>query len=232
MKLTIHHFESVDSTNDVCKQLSLEGATEGAIVIANSQTNGRGRRGNCWSSQVGNLYTSLLLTPSIHKNAPPISSYAQLSFLAGLAILKALESFNIENINLKWPNDGIHDCKKLFGILIECVDDGVVIGIGLNINHSPEVSQPTTCLKEIVPAEYDVDVVFHAILKQFWNFYRLWLNEGFETIRVNYLRYALGLNTEIAIDGKTGIFTGISNECALILKDDKGIEHEIVTMYS
>ncbi|MES2252937.1 MAG: biotin--[acetyl-CoA-carboxylase] ligase [Pseudomonadota bacterium] len=231
MKLAIHHFESVVSTNEVCKHYINEGAGEGAIILADLQTGGKGRHGRTWVSPVGNLYTSILLTPSVHDNAPLVKSYAQLAFMAGLGVIKGLESLGATGIQLKWPNDGLVNGHKLFGILVECVDDAVVVGIGININQAPEgVDQKTTSLKELLGSELDVTDVFHAVLKSFWQTYRQWIAEGFDAIRSECLTHAVGFNTEITLDNTTGIFTGISEDGALLLTKTDGTVHAVVTV--
>eukprot|EP01035_Chromulina_nebulosa_P018435 gene18435-24141_t len=230
MKLAIHHFESVDSTNQLCKHYSHEGSGEGTVVIANTQTAGKGRQGRIWVSEIGNLYTSILLTPGVHDNPPPIKSYGQLAFMTGLGVLKGLQSLGIQNVQLKWPNDGLYDGKKLFGILIECIDDAVIVGIGINVNHAPETSQPTVCVKDILGSELDIADVFHAILKFFWQIYREWLKGDFSFIRSEYLTYALGFNTKMTLNDKEGIFTGISDDGCLLLTETDGIIHKIIAL--
>ena len=231
MKLAVHHFESVVSTNELCKHYINEGAGEGAIILADMQTGGKARQGRTWVSPVGNLYTSILLTPSVHDDAPPVKAYAQLAFMAGLAVIKGLESLGVVGVQLKWPNDGLINGQKLFGILVECVDDAVVVGIGVNVNSSPDgVGQATTSLKALRGSELDVAEVFHEILKSFWQVYRQWIAEGFDTIRSECLIRALGLNTEMTFGDKTGVFTGISDDGALLLATTDGTVHAIVTL--
>ena len=231
MKLAIHHFESVVSTNDLCKHYINEGAGEGAIILADMQTGGKGRHGRVWASPVGNLYTSILLTPSVYDDALPIKAYAQLAFMTGLGVIKGLESLGASGVQLKWPNDGLVNGQKLFGILVECVDDAVIVGIGVNVNHAPEdVGQATTSLKVLLGSELDVADVFHAVLRSFWQVYRQWISEGFDAIRSECMTHALGLNTEMTFEDKTGVFTSISDDGALLLTATDGTVHAIVTV--
>ncbi len=231
MKLAIHHFESVVSTNDLCMHYLNEGAGEGAVILADMQTAGKGRHGRVWASPVGNLYTSILLTPSVHDNPPPVKAYAQIAFMTGLGVLKGLETLGVTGVQLKWPNDGMANGQKLFGILVECVDDAVVVGIGVNVNHALEgVGQETTSLTALLGKELDVADVFHAVLKSFWQVYRQWIAEGFDSIRTECLSCARGLNSEMTLGDKTGVFTGISNDGALLLTTADGTVHAIVTV--
>lgn len=231
MKLAIHHFESVVSTNDLCKHYLNEGAGEGAVILADMQTAGKGRHGRVWESPAGNLYTSILLTPSVHDNPPPVKNYAQIAFMTGLGVVNGLETLGVTGVQLKWPNDGLINGQKLFGILVECEDDAVIVGIGVNVNHAPEgVGQETISLAAHLGKELDVADVFHAVLKSFWQVYRQWIAEGFDVIRFECLERTRGLNSEITHGDKTGVFTGISDDGALLLTEKDGTVHAIVTV--
>ncbi len=235
MKLAIHHFESVDSTNVLCEHYIREGAGEGLVILADTQLAAKGRQGKQWVAPLGNLYTSLVLTPAIHDNPPAVKDYAQLAFMTAVGVRNGLVSMGIDGIALKWPNDGLVDGKKLFGILIECFDDAVIVGIGVNVNTIPEgVDQLTTGIKTLMNPDNNTDVdvtaVFHAVLKSFWQVYRSWLTHGFEPIKTEWLSHAYGLNTCMTMGGHSGIFTSISDEGALLLTTGDGVVHSIVTV--
>ncbi|MDP3371747.1 MAG: biotin--[acetyl-CoA-carboxylase] ligase [Candidatus Paracaedibacteraceae bacterium] len=228
MKLAIHHFETLSSTNDLCIHYANEGADEGTIIIADTQTKGKGRQGRIWEAPIGNLYTSLFITPQLHENPPLVKMYGQLALITGLSIIKALETLNVKNIQLKWPNDGIVGTKKIFGVLIECVDDDVVVGIGVNVNNAPSLSdRETTSLKELFGKEYDITEVFHAVLKSFWQTYRQWLTEGFASLQKECSKHLLGLEKTITINNLTGVFKGITDTGALLLMTPDDITHTI-----
>lgn len=127
----------VDSTNERVKELLKEGAPEGLVVIADSQTSGKGRMGRSWVSPPGlGIYLSVLLTPTLSPRQFP-----SLTLLAGVAAVTAINEFSHTPAMLKWPNDILLKGKKLCGILCELLPlenqrSGVVVGIGININHS------------------------------------------------------------------------------------------------
>ncbi len=237
MKLAIHHFELVDSTNVLCEHYIREGAGEGAVILADIQTAAKGRQGKQWVAPLGNLYTSLVLTPAIHDNSPAVKDYAQLAFMTAVGVRNGLVSMGVEGIQLKWPNDGLVDGKKLFGILIECVDDAVIVGIGINVNVIPlGIDQSITCIKTLMSgetgsdADVDVTAVFHALLKSFWQIYRSWIADGFGAIKNEWQSHAYGLNTQMTMGDRSGVFTGISDEGALLLTTEDGTIHSIVTV--
>lgn len=125
---------SAGSTQDVLKAWALDGAAEGAVVLAERQEKGRGRRGRSWMSAPGSSLTfSVLLRPSL-----PLSALPLLPLAAGLALREATGVGG-----LKWPNDLLSpDGRKLAGVLLEAQVSGeevayVILGIGLNV-HRPE----------------------------------------------------------------------------------------------
>ena len=135
----VHRFDAVPSTNDAAKALALEGAPHGTVVVAGEQTRGRGTKGRTWHSPAGlGLYASFILRGSSAGDAPAFPHLIPLA--AGLAASDAiLETSGVET-RLKWPNDILHDGKKLGGVLSEGASGSpgggfVIVGIGLNVGH-------------------------------------------------------------------------------------------------
>ena len=129
-KLEAH--DTLPSTNDRVRELAGELATAFTVVIAETQTAGRGRSGKRWESPRGmGLWISFLL------RLDPGSSPALAPVLVGLAAAAAIESLCPElRPQIKWPNDLLVDGRKLAGILCEGVgSDAVVVGVGINISH-------------------------------------------------------------------------------------------------
>lgn len=135
---------SVGSTNDELRKLAEAGTQEGLIVLAEKQTEGRGRRGAAWFSPPGeSLAFSVLLRPD-----EPKALWPRLALATGLAVAGALEE-HLPLVGIKWPNDVWVHGKKIAGILVEAGKDFVVVGIGLNVNSlsfPAEVSDTATSL--------------------------------------------------------------------------------------
>ena len=132
-------YEEVGSTNDVLRKLVSEGAvSDGAVVVSDSQTEGRGRLGRRWVSPAGrSLYLSALFCPEV---SPQESSV--FTFLASCALVEVFSRYGIRT-TIKWPNDILVGGRKISGVLTELgTSDGVVdylvIGIGVNLNLSEE----------------------------------------------------------------------------------------------
>jgi BirA family biotin operon repressor/biotin-[acetyl-CoA-carboxylase] ligase len=133
---SIYHYFQVKSTNDVAHQLAQKGVAEGALVLAEKQTQGRGRLGRSWFSEKGlGIYFSMILRPTLKPRYASI-----LNLAAAVAVSKAIESSCGLTTDIKWPNDVLINHKKCGGILTEMSGDidqikYIVIGIGINVNH-------------------------------------------------------------------------------------------------
>src|SRR3990167_6680951 len=159
MTIKIHRFGELDSTSSEAIRMARAGEPEGAVIVADRQTAGRGREGRRWESPAGkNLYVSFLLRPTVTaKDAHEIRGE-----IARVVkdLLKEKGEFAI-----KPPNDILLDGKKVAGILCEMSSQGekagwVVVGIGLNVNagpedFSPEVRETATSLKVAFGTEFD-----------------------------------------------------------------------------
>jgi BirA family biotin operon repressor/biotin-[acetyl-CoA-carboxylase] ligase len=130
----LYLFGEVESTNKVLRHLARSGAAEGTVVIAEAQSDGRGRLGQPWFSPAGvNLYVSALFRPAIKPREAPV-----FSFIASLAVADAIKELG-PSPGIKWPNDVLLDRKKVAGSLMECAVRGeevefLVLGVGVNLN--------------------------------------------------------------------------------------------------
>lgn len=142
---------SVPSTNDELWQRLSGGKTTAAVCLSETQTAGRGRRGDHWHSpSTGNLYLSIFWP------FPAETAKNGLSIAIGISIIQALKSVGINDLQLKWPNDILHKRQKLAGILVESrfgKQQNTVIGIGLNFKLptaiQQQIKQPTTSLQQL-----------------------------------------------------------------------------------
>lgn len=161
----------VASTSDVAREAGRGGAPDGTVVVARSQSAGRGRRGRVWESPPsGGLYVSVLLRP------PRLdASYAAaLQLAAGVALAEALAPFLPRRPELLWPNDLLGDGGKLAGVLVESESSGgdpdfLVCGIGVNVNQatgdfSSTVARIATSVRMLRGAPVDVTEIAAALL--------------------------------------------------------------------
>ena len=225
----LRQLEEIDSTNEEARRLASTGMQGPLWIVADRQTKGRGRRGREWHSLAGNLYATLLLNP-----ASRIAQCAQLSFVAALAAADLVaQCAPLANVNLKWPNDVLLDGRKIAGILLETsgkdagAPDWLAIGFGVNLVSYPLNAEfPATSLRTVnvdPPAPKDGLTRLAALWVE-W--YRVWENSGFVPIREAWLARAAGLGQRIRArlpdEEATGVFEGIDETGALILREQSG----------
>lgn len=129
--LSVELLGEVSSTNTLIKELAAQGAAEGAVIIAERQTAGRGRRGRSFFSPEGSgLYLSLLLRPSF--------STEHITTAAAAAAALAIEEVSGRAADIKWVNDIWLDGHKVCGILCEAGSGFVVVGVGVNVTAPPQ----------------------------------------------------------------------------------------------
>jgi len=151
------------STNDVAAAIG----TEGAVVVADEQTAGRGRRGRRWFSPAGSgLYASVVLTPSASR-VDPERATAVLTLAAGVGIAEGIEIATGLRTDLKWPNDLYVGRRKLAGILAEAEMPAVTLGYGINVSpmaYPPELADRATSLETELGRAIDRGLVFAETL--------------------------------------------------------------------
>jgi len=126
VSLVIHRLRQVPSTQDEARRLVEAGeAKAGHVIVADEQSEGRGRFGRAWLSPAGGLYATFI-----------IARHPVIPLVSGVAVLRALVRFGVD-ARLKWPNDLVIDGRKLAGILIETAGDTALVGIGVNLEEAP-----------------------------------------------------------------------------------------------
>ncbi|BDW82725.1 biotin--[acetyl-CoA-carboxylase] ligase [Erythrobacter sp. Dej080120_24] len=174
------------STNaDIAARLrAAESIAEGYWLVARRQTAGRGRQGRTWFDGAGNFMGSTAV--AIRAGDPPPAS---LSFVAALAVADgAAEALPVPSqLKLKWPNDVMLDGGKLSGILLEMVGHQVVVGIGVNLEHAPELSdRKTSAISEHGPAP-ELEWFADMLARHFESRVRDWRERGLGSILADFL---------------------------------------------
>jgi BirA family transcriptional regulator, biotin operon repressor / biotin---[acetyl-CoA-carboxylase] ligase len=199
----IHHFETLDSTNDLAKELAARGAPEGTVVVAETQTGGRGRLGREWNSPPGvGLYVSLVLRPML----PPME-LPQITLTTAVAVVRAVRRVAGVAPGIKWPNDLLIGGKKLGGILTEMETESdrirhVVVGLGLNVNNpefSPELAATATSLNLAAGGTFPRVQILKAWLEEFEALYDQFLNQGFPQILDEWKALTVTLGTAVTV---------------------------------
>jgi BirA family biotin operon repressor/biotin-[acetyl-CoA-carboxylase] ligase len=175
------------STNVDLAAAAREGAPEGTVMVAEEQTAGRGRLDRRWAAPPrAGLTFSILLRPAV-----PVARQGWIPLLTGVAVASALRRMTarahagdfgdptgetVVDARLKWPNDILVGERKLAGILAERVNDGVVVGVGLNVSLRPEeLPVPTATSLTIENAAFtDREPLLRAILRELEAWYGAW----------------------------------------------------------
>lgn len=231
--------DKVGSTNAEGLRRYRDGEGGPAWIWALDQVAGRGRMGRRWVSGPGNLHATMLLEATGDRH-----NLTELSFIAGLAVFDTaadlLGSDAQSELALKWPNDMLIDGAKVAGILLESEvgnsgnDRVVVIGIGLNITNCPEDGlYRSTCL-----ARHGVTATPGEAMERLAACFAKWLDRwddgrNFSEILRVWTARAAGIGKSVIVQGATGdlsgTFTGLAANGALILRDDNGAEHKVLS---
>jgi BirA family biotin operon repressor/biotin-[acetyl-CoA-carboxylase] ligase len=216
--LALIRHDILDSTNEEARRMAEQGVLGPLWIFARSQTEGRGRRGNTWISEPGNLFATLLVQE-------PAATAAQIGFAASLAAGEAVGAYvDQERVQLKWPNDVLLDGRKVGGILLETLKgDALAIGIGVNLAHHPLKSEfPATSLCAVLGHAPDPEEVLAKLAGRLGAWYEVWRGRGFAALRDAWLERAAGLGGEIRarLPGNEiyGVFENLDQDGALLLR--------------
>ncbi|TJX13884.1 biotin--[acetyl-CoA-carboxylase] ligase [Tissierella creatinini] len=140
-KIQIHTYKTITSTNTMAKKMAIEGALDRTILIAEEQTQGRGRYGKSFFSPSGSgIYMSIIIKPNLNLEDPQL-----ITIYTAVSVCRAIEKLTVLSPKIKWVNDIFLNKKKICGILTEATSDfesrtieSIIIGIGINISTREE----------------------------------------------------------------------------------------------
>ncbi len=221
-------FDSVSSTNSTAMELASQGCREGTVVLADSQTAGKGRLGRTWISPAGrNLYMSVVLRPEIL----PRDATA-LTLLAAVACASAIRRISAIPLSIKWPNDLIVGHRKIGGILTEVRADidrinYAVVGIGVNVNLTPddipdEIKAIATSIFMESRGNISRNELAEAVITELDKWYGILFTEGKKVIMDEWLELSstIGRPVHVVTGSLTfdGVAEGIDDEGVLIVR--------------
>lgn len=225
----VYHFVNLPSTNDAAKELARRGAPEGTLLLAETQSAGRGRLGRTWESPPGTgIYLTLLLRPPL-----PPAELPKLTLIAAVAVVEAIQAATGLQTGIKWPNDIIFQGKKLGGILTEMETESdcmrhVVLGLGLNLNTPafPEHLRDIATSLANTGRTYSRLATIRAFLETMDNLYGRFLRLEFPALldRWRQLTVTLGKTVTIRQGGEvlTGHALDVASDGALLLARPDG----------
>lgn len=208
-------YSQINSTNLQAKLDAENGACQGALVVADMQTAGRGRRGRSWSSPAGtNVYFTLILKPDY-----AAGRVSMVTLVMALAVAEGIRRTCGVEAGIKWPNDIVINGKKTCGILTEMSVEReyiqhVVIGVGINVGlqeFAPEVAATATSLQAECKRKVPRAALVAHIMEAFEKYYALFLEKlDMSLLLEEYNRLLVNRGREVRILDPKGEFTGIS----------------------
>ncbi len=214
---TLHHYDQLDSTNAKAFELAHEGGFHGEVIIAETQTAGRGRRGRAWVSPPGkSLAMSLILRPEL-----PPSRAPELTLVAAVALAETLSDSGVD-AKIKWPNDVLVNGRKAAGILTELSADVervhfVILGIGVNLNvprgdFPPELGEIATSVLAEKQAPVHRALFTAALLGKLERWLEQWADQGFAPVREAWKAASSTLGQEVLVRAEGRELRGVAED--------------------
>ncbi len=226
----IQFLDEIDSTNAEALRQIQSGKTGNWVILANSQSAGRGRRGRHWVSPASaGIYLSVVRQFTLAADA-----LQALSLVTALSVQQSLSSLGVLGLQLKWPNDLLHQKQKLAGILLELHQgepaNHVVFGVGVNLaipeDSKRQIERPVTDISSISDSVLDSSTIVAAILEQLCINLQVYETEGFKPFVDSWNAKDCYLNADIVIQNgerrTIGRSLGVDESGALIMQTAVG----------
>ena len=211
----IYFYPEVTSTNTKARELADEGAAHGSLVVAEVQTQGRGRRGRQWSAPKGvGIWFSLILKPQIEPNCA-----SMLTLVAAMAVAKGIGEVTNIRPSIKWPNDVVLSGKKVCGILTEMsaqIDyiNHIVVGIGINVKRQDfpeEIAATATSVEAECGEKISRSQLLMAVLDAFERYYELYLQTmDVSLFQEEYNSFLANRDNQVKVLDPRGAYEGIA----------------------
>ena len=229
----IHHLEELESTNDEAHRLAEAGALHGEVVVADSQTKGRGRRSRSWIAPAGKAVTlSVILRPTL-----PVARAPEITLASAVAVAEAARELGAHSARIKWPNDVECKGRKIAGLLTELRTETdrvrhAVLGVGFNVSMQmsdfPEELRPlATSLLTESGERQPRPVVVARLLEHLEEWLSLHETEGFGPVadRWRELSSTLGRRVRIESGGASveGDAVDLADDGALLVRVSGGV---------
>lgn len=229
-------YDEIDSTNLALRRLDDQDSVHGALIVADKQSAGRGRRGRAWESPAGsNIFMSILLKPDIMPDQAPM-----MTIVMAYSVAKAIRNLTGLDAKIKWPNDIVLNGKKVCGILTEMSAEidfvhYVIIGIGINVNmesFSDELLSTATSLYIEGGKRVKRSKLIAEIFGEFEKDYEDFIKDGnLGRLKVPYNELLVNCEQEVRVlqPGKEyeGIAHGIDDEGNLLVETEDGEIHKV-----
>ncbi len=219
---TVLYFPSVDSTNEVAA--SMKDILPGTVIIADSQTRGRGRLGRRWISPSGrNIYLSMIIRPELLPRDAPL-----LTVLTAVSCAHALRRLSGLPLLIKWPNDLTVQGRKIGGILTETRSDPdhiqqAIIGVGINVNMTrddipDDLRETATSLVLETGSPFQRTHLIVGMLSEFEHRYKMLVGQGRRALLPDLRALSSTIGRDVVVTAGTERLSGYAEDI-----DDDGI---------
>ncbi|EKF29113.1 biotin/lipoate protein ligase, putative [Trypanosoma cruzi marinkellei] len=235
----IHHVGEVTSTMDAARQMLTAANGAPFAVLAESQVKGRGTGERVWISPKGNMYFTLCISEkSIMPEIVPV-----LPLLTGLVCRAAIMSLiNGANVHVKWPNDIIYAGKKIGGSLVESEGESLIIGIGMNVELAPPVTdsgRASTTVNEIAAALEQPKITPTQLAEFIWKHFFQMISDTTLTRKIVVTRFDAAMDKSLSLHRRTPTgrdpeelhAIGLNEWGHLIVSRPDGTEDTLMTDY-
>lgn len=227
----IHFFEETGSTNNDCRRFLEEGDPHGVLVVADSQSMGKGRRGRGWISPKG---TTISMSIGLRPTFMPDKA-SMLTLVMAMSVCKAICELTGAKAQIKWPNDIVVNKKKVCGILTEMSTqmdyiEHVIIGVGINVNQTEfeeEIAKTATSLLVEMDKQYDRNLIVQKVTEYFEQYYEAFVETcDMSTLMGEYNNWLVNKNAKVRVLDPKGEFDGtakgINETGELIVETEDG----------
>ncbi|MBN9653052.1 biotin--[acetyl-CoA-carboxylase] ligase [Halobacillus sp. GSS1] len=201
----LHHYDQVESTQEIVHQLAKQGKPHGTVVIADEQVKGKGRMSRNWDSPKGKgIWMTILLRP----NLPPVQA-PQITLLAATVLARMIAERSTLVPQIKWPNDLLINHKKVSGILTEMQAEQdtiqyIVLGMGMNVNQEDreipsDIKYKASSLKIESSEHWNIQQTVQHILRLFEETYERFESHGFASIKKDWEHFGYKIGEEVTI---------------------------------
>ena len=224
----VKYFGQVESTNDAAKAWLAAGAPEGAVVIADEQTRGRGRKGRSWHAPPNaGLALSIVLQPAS-------AQLSRLNLVAALSVYDLVRECGCEQVGVKWPNDVLAKGLKVCGILPEAVWEasllkGAILGIGVNVRldfSGSALRHTAISLEDVAERRLDRSELIASLLCRLDHWYRLIASPA---LLATWKSRLITLDQPVRVGKIEGVAIDVTADGALLIRDEQGNIHHTGT---
>lgn len=227
----LHYFDQVASTMDTAMRLAQDKAPDGTVVIAETQTSGRGRFGRPWiSPKYKCICCSVIVRPDTE-----ITGVATITLMAAVSVCAAVQQVTSLEAQIKWPNDILLGLKKVGGILTEMRGSSdrvnyVIIGIGINVNDAP--AQGAVSLARHAGSQVSRVALLQELLRQLEHYYAKFRKNELDGILDAWRQCSATLGQRVRIDMHgsriDGIAVDIDEDGGLLVRRDSGFVEKVM----